>query len=313
MEYKDYYKILGVDRSASEKDIKSAYRKLALKYHPDRNPGDKQSENKFKNINEAHQVLSDPQKRSHYDQLGESYNRWQQRGSAARGFNWNDWYTQSPGGSNIHVEMGNIDDLFGGGMGGFSDFFNRIFGGMGANERAYQQQRTARNKQARPSYQQHITISLREVYSGTARQIDVDGRRLEVKIPPGAKTGTKVRVSNAIKYPNGQTGDLYLVVNVTEDPYFERRGNHLYSKVDVDLYSAVLGGEVQVNTMGGNVTLSIPPGTQAGQTFRLTERGLPSLKESSQHGDQFVRVSVKIPHKLTKAQKDLFLKLSELK
>ncbi len=204
MDYKDYYKILGVDRNSSEEDIKKAYRKLALKYHPDRNPGNQQSEESFKEINEAYQVLSDPEKRSRYNQLGESYNNWQQRGGAPTGFNWEDWFTNTPTGGNVRVEVGNLDDLFGqGGLGDFSEFFRRIFGGMGAasdfNARMRGQGRTP-SRYAPSSFQHEVEISLAEAYNGTSRRIELDGRRLEVKIPAGARTGTKIRVANAISY-----------------------------------------------------------------------------------------------------------------
>ncbi|RPI88327.1 MAG: J domain-containing protein [Chloroflexi bacterium] len=315
MEYKDYYQTLGVDRKANESDIKRAYRKLALQYHPDRNPGDKKAEEKFKEINEAYQVLSDPSKRSRYDQLGDSYTTWQQRG-APGGFNWDDWAT-SPGGrggpGNVRVEYGgDIDDILGG---GFSEFFRRIFGGMPdigqqpgrAGRPGGAQTRTAQP----PSYQQNVTISLTEAFQGATRRIEVDGRRLEVKIPAGAKTGTKVRVPEAVSTPNGLKSDLYLIITVADDPRFERRNNDLYTDVPVDLYTAVLGGELTVPTLSGNVVLTIPPGTQPGQTFRLTGRGMPQLKNQQARGDLFVRAKVRVPKNLDQRQIELFQELSK--
>ncbi len=307
MEYKDYYKILGIERNASEEEIKRAYRKLALKYHPDRNPNNKEAEEKFKEINEAYQVLSDPQKRARYDQLGDSYYRWQQRG-APGSFNWEEWFTY-PGG--VRVEVGNLDDLFGGGLGGFSEFFQRIFGGIGDIGMARGGRgRTA--ERAAPAYQQGVTISLQEAYQGTTRRIEVDGRRLEVKIPRGARTGTKIRVPQAVVSPSGQKSDLYLVVQVAEDPRFERKGDDLYSEVEVDLYKAVLGGEVMVQTLSGNVLLTIPAGTQPGQTFRLAGQGMPKIKSPQERGDLYVRVRVKIPRNLTPEQRQLFQKLAQM-
>jgi curved DNA-binding protein len=308
MEYKDYYKILGVDRKASENEIKRAYRKLALKYHPDRNPGDKQAEEKFKEINEAYQVLSDPEKRARYDQLGESYTRWQQRGSPGS-FNWEEWFTTAPGG--VHVEVGDLGDLFGD-LGGFSEFFRRIFGGMPETGVYTRPGRTAQPQ--RQAYQQEVTISLYEAYQGTTRRIEVNGRVLEVKIPPGARTDTKIRVADAIPAgPHQAKGDLYLIVKVAEDPRFERKGNDLYTNVSIDLYTAVLGGDVTVPTLSGNVLLTIPPGTQPGQTFRLSGRGMPHLKNPNQHGDLYVRVSVTIPRNLTPEQRRLFEQLAKMK
>lgn len=311
MEYKDYYKILGVNRDAKDEEIKRAYRKLALKYHPDRNPNDKQAEEKFKEINEAYQVLSDPERRARYDQLGESYARWQQRG-APGGFNWDEWVTM-PGGGNVRVEVGNIEDLFGGGLGEFSEFFRRIFGGMQGYSSADFRRKAAGGRTAQaPIYESDVRISLLEAFHGTTRRIELDGRRLEVKIPPGARTGTKVRVADAVVTPDGRKGDLYLKIEVEEDPNFERKGNDLYTETEVDLYKAVLGGEVSVRTLTGSVILNIPPGTQPGQTFRLAGQGMPVIKEPHSRGNLFVRVKVRIPRNLTPEQRQLFQKLASL-
>jgi curved DNA-binding protein len=309
MEYKDYYKVLGVDRKASEGEIKRAYRKLALKYHPDRNPNDQKAEEKFKEINEAYQVLSDPEKRSRYDQLGDSYNSWQQRGGTPGGFNWEDWVA-TPGAGNVRVEVGNFDDLFGGGLGDFSEFFRTIFGGtpnVGA-ERG-RRGRAAERFQI-PSVEHEVTISLREAFQGTTRRLEVDGRRLEVKIPRGARTGTKIRVPDAVPASQGQRGDLYLLINVADEPNFERKGNDLYTQVEVDLYPAVLGGEVTVPTLTGNVVLTIPPGTQPGQTFRLAGQGMPQIKNPDSRGNLLVAVRVRIPRNLTDQQRELYQKLA---
>lgn len=316
MEYKDYYKILGVERTASADEIKKAYRQLALKYHPDRNPNDAEAEEKFKEINEAYQVLSDKEKRQHYDQLGASYESFRQRGGSPGGFDWDEWFTHartsSQQGGGVRVEVGDMGDLFGGG--GFSDFFTQIFGGM-ADVRASTStggMPRGRSRRAAPQYQ--TEISLWEAYHGTTRRIDVDGRRLDVKIPPGARTGTKVRVPGAIPAgPDGQKGDLYLVIKVVEDPHYERKGDDLYTDVKVDLYTAVLGGEITVETISGSVVLTIPPGTQPGQVFRLKGRGMPKLKNPKEFGDLYVRVDVQIPKKLTKKQKDLFKQLAEMR
>lgn len=308
MEYKDYYKTLGVERSATEAEIKSAFRKLALKYHPDRNAGKKDAEEKFKEINEAYEVLSDVQKRARYDQLGESYSHWQQRGAPGN-FNWGDW-ASTPGGG-VSFNVGDLNDLFG--RGGFSDFFQQIFGGMGgrAGMRTDTQTQTRRAQQP-ASYQQEVQISFEEAYQGAERTVVVDGRRLQMKIPAGAKTGTKVRMSGAgPARPDGRPTDLFLVIDVMPDPRFERKGDDLHTEITVDLYTAVLGGEARVQTPEGAVMLTIPSGTQQGQSFRLNGRGMPRLRTPGQRGDLIARVKVQIPKSLTQEQRKLFEQLAK--
>lgn len=307
MEYKDYYKILGVERNASEDVIKKAYRKLAKQYHPDRNPGNKQAEEKFKEINEANEVLSDPSKRSRYDQLGESYTRWQQRGAQPGGFNWEDWSTYTPGGS-VSGDYGDLDEILGG---SFSEFFRRIFGGMPEAGRAGGIPRSAYRQAPVPAYEQEVHITLQEAFHGSTRLVEIGGRRLEVKIPAGARNGLKVRVADAIPTSTGQKQDLYLVMQVDPDPSFERKGDDLHSSVQTDLYTAVLGGEVTVPTLSGNVVLTIPAGAQPDQTFRLAGRGMPHLKNPSTHGDLYVKLKVKLPRNLTTDQQELFQKLAK--
>jgi len=292
MDYKDYYQTLGVSRQASADEIKTAYRKLALQYHPDRNPGDKQAEERFKEINEAYQVLSDPQKRSRYDQLGASYAQWQRSGAPGN-FNWSQW-TSQPG-----VQEVDFDDLFGEGM--FSDFFRSIFGGMGV-----QQPGRGRTPRRVTSVQQPVTISLNEAYAGTTRILQNGKRRLEVKIPAGARTGTKIRVPAAGPAgPDGGATDLYLVINVSGDGTFERDGDDLHTQVTIDVFEAILGGEVEVVTLSGKVLLTIPAGTQPDQVFRLAGRGMPLLKNPQTKGDLYVRVKVKIPKGLNARQRSL--------
>lgn len=309
MDYKDYYKILGVDRNASKDEIKRAYRKLALKTHPDRNPGDKKAEEHFKDINEAYQVLSDPEKRTRYDQLGESYAQWQQGGAPAGGFRWEDWFTNAPAGGNVRVDMGGLEDILGG---EFSEFFSRIFGGMpDMDTRSTGRAPARRNGRAQaPSYQQDVTISLTEAFQGTTRQIQIDDHRLEVKIPPGAKTGTRVRVAKSIPTgTSGLKGDLYLVIHVADDPRFDVKGDDLHTEIAIDLYTAVLGGEVTLKTLSGDVVLTIPAGIQPGQSLRLAGKGLPRLNTPGSKGDLFAHIKVKIPQNLSPKQKELFQEL----
>ncbi len=302
MEYKDYYTTLGVSRSASADEIRSAYRKLAMKYHPDRNPGDKQAEEKFKEANEAYQVLSDSQKRARYDQLGSAYSDYQRRGGAPGGFNWGDWTTGSP---YAGAQQVNLEELFGG-AGGFSDFFRSIFGGMGGGMAASDFGRPPRQAAHTPEYP--VSISLSEAYEGTTRQFAIGESRKQGKIPPGAKTGTKVRVADA--NPGG--GDIYLKVTVEPDPNFEREGENLTTNTSIDVFTALLGGEAEVQTMTGRVTLTIPPGTQPEQKFRLAGRGMPKLKDPQSKGDLFVKVKVRLPKQLSEAQKRLIEQARDL-
>jgi curved DNA-binding protein len=319
MEYKDYYKTLGVDKKATKDEIKRTYRQLALKFHPDRNPGDKQAEEKFKEINEAYQVLSDPEKRSRYDQLGASYSQWQRTGQSPGSFNWEDWFTPSQGPGGVRVEVGDLEDILGmSGLGGFSEFFRRIFGDFGPRQATGQTYPNSERvnqgsySRQRPTFEQPVTIGLYEAYKGTTRRIEVNGRKLEIKIPPGSKSNTKIRVAGVISSPNGQKGDLYLIVKVADDPRFERKGNNLYTDKTIDLYTAVLGGETTVQTLSGDILLSIPAGTQSDQTFRLSGRGMPDIKNPDKLGDLFVKISVSIPRELTPRQQELFEELAGL-
>jgi curved DNA-binding protein len=307
MDYKDYYKILGVDRKASEQEIKKSYRKLAMKYHPDRNPGNKQAEETFKDINEAYQVLSDSEKRARYDQLGESYSTWQRSGGAANGFNWQDWINRQPQGQGARVSTQDFSDVFGSGFGGFSDFFNSIFGGSAGRPGASMR---GGRRAAAPNYSQPVSITFNEAFQGTERALQVGDRRFEVKIPAGARTGTKIRVPGAGPADGGgQHGDIYLEIEVAEDSRFERQGDDLYTDVSIDLLTAILGGQVSVSTPAGNVLLTIPPGTQPGQTFRLAGRGMPHLKNPKEFGDLYARSKVQIPRELTPKQRALFEQL----
>ncbi|MBN1656912.1 MAG: J domain-containing protein [Anaerolineae bacterium] len=322
MDYKDYYETLGVSRDASQKEIKSAFRKLARKYHPDVNPGDSQAEERFKEINEAYEVLSDPEKREKYNQLGSDWRRWQQAGQPGD-FDWGRYATGAPGGVNVRYGTPeDFEDLFGGG-GAFSDFFSQIFGGMGGAPGGVGGRpggvggRPGFQYEARPQrgrdYEQPIDISLQEAFSGTTRILQRDGQRLEVQIPPGARTGTRVRMAGegAPGAAGGPSGDLFLRVNVMEDPRFERRDDDLYTTVTTDLYTMVLGGEIRVPTMTGQVALTIPPGTQNGRTFRLGGQGMPELRRSSQRGDLFATVEVRLPTELTPRQQELFEQLRQ--
>jgi len=298
MEYKDYYQVLGVDRGADEQTIKRAYRRLALKHHPDKNPDDAQAEERFKEINEAYEVLGDPDKRAKYDRLGASYKQWERTGGQGD-FDWSRWASGAPGG--VRVEFGDLGDLFGG---GFSDFFDTVFGGAG-------RERPGAPRRARGrDLEQPVGISLEEAYQGTTRQVRLNGRTLEVKIPPGARSGTRVRLAGQGETGVGQSGDLYLSVRVLPNNQFRRQGDDLHTQVEVSLYQAVLGGEVEVPTPAGPVVLTIPAGSQPGQKFRIKGRGMPSLRDPKQHGDLFAELSVRVPQDLTDEERQLFEELA---
>ena len=300
MEYKDYYKVLGVERKANADDIRKAYRKLAMQYHPDKNPGDKKSEEKFKEINEAYQVLSDDQKRARYDQLGSAYSNFRTSGGRPGDFQWDDWFQQQGAGQRSY---GNAEDVFGG-AGGFSDFFRSIFGeavrSSARNQAAQQQQQ---------GYQQDVEISFQEAYEGTTRQLQSSDRKLQVRIPAGVKTGSKVRVAGA--GPEGL--DLYLVVKVTDENRFERDGQDLTTTSALSIFTLILGGETEVETPTGKVKLSIPAGTQTDQVFRLAGRGMPYIKDPKTKGDLFVKLKVQIPKYLSSKQRELIEEASRIK
>jgi curved DNA-binding protein len=303
MDYKDYYKLLGVGRNADEKEIKRAFRKLAVKYHPDKNPGDKQAEERFKEINEAYEVLGDTAKRAKYDQLGSSYQDWQRMGGQSGGFDWTQW-ASTPGGT--RVEVGDLNDLFGG---GFSDFFNTIFGGMGGTGQSFAGRVGGRGR----DLEQAVPISLAEAYSGAKRTVQRGRKRLEVKVPAGAQTGTRVRIAGQGEGSRSQSGDLYLVVEVEPDARFERKGDDLTVDATVDLYTAVLGGETEVPTPVGDVVLTIPPESQPGQVFRLKGRGMPNLRNPSTHGDLFARLKVTLPAHLSEEERELYRRLAGMR
>jgi len=311
MEYKDYYEILGVDRNASEKEIKRAYRRLARELHPDVNPGDEQAEEKFKEINEAHEVLSDTEKRARYDQLGANWQQWQRQGRDPGNFDWSQWTAGGPNGVRVEWD-GNLGDLFGGG--GFSDFFRSIFGSM-----AGRQAGGAGNPFGRTSRGQDmeatVEITLQEALQGATRLLERDGRQIRVKIPPGARSGSKVRVAGkgGASPTGGPPGDLYLAITVKPHPILKREGQNLRCNVDVDVYTAVLGGQVRVPTLNGDVSLTIPAGTSSGKTFRLRGKGMPNPRKPKQLGDLLVTIQITVPKKLGSRERELFQELAQLK
>jgi len=283
MDYPDYYRILGVDR--------------ARQYHPDVNPGDKQAEAKFKQINEAHEVLSDAEKRRKYDELGQSYQQWQRMGGQPGGFDWGNWAGGQPGG--FRVEFTDTDagaaDLF-------SDFFRSIFG------------RASRGAARGQDLEVVAHVSLEDAYRGVERLVQAGRRQLNVKIPRGAREGTRVRLRGQGErgYAGGQPGDLDVIVRVSDHPVFKRDGDDLFVDLKVPLLTAVLGGTVLVPTLDGEVTLKIRPGTQSGQTIRLRGKGMPHLRQSGDYGDLFARVLIQVPAHLSDEERALFERLRAL-
>jgi len=323
---KDYYRILGVDRKATEKEIKQAYRRLARKHHPDLNPGDKSAEAKFKEINAAHEVLSDPEKRRKYDQFGDQWQYADQfaqsggRGKVRRDFD--------KGGATF--EYGNLSD--------FGDIFSDLFSNFDMGSRMRHQPQRGQD------IDYPIEVSLEEAYHGSNHIIQfhteepctacggtgkvgnricticngaggkVSTKRLEVKIPAGVKDGSRIRIAGEGKSnrAGGSKGDLYFVVKVLPHQFFERKGDDLYAEVSVPLVTAVLGGEARLATLNGNLILKIPPETQNGRVFRLAGKGMPQLG-NTKYGDMFARVKVVVPTNLTKEEKQLFEKLRSLR
>ena len=315
MNYKDYYQILGVGKKADEKEIKQAYRRLARQYHPDKNQGNKQAEEKFKEINEAYEVLGDANNRTKYDQLGSNYHRYQKMGGNAADFDFSQWFGQGSRGGSQRVNM-DFGDIFGsqGGFGaqssgGFSDFFNTIFGQQ-MNARQAPRQDFFSQQAATTDMEQVVTISLEEAFHGTTRSFSQNGTTFTAKIPRGAKNGTKIRLKGKGNVTAYGQGDLYLVVQVTPHNQFKRVGNNLEVDVPVDVVTAVLGGKVTVPTLSGDVTLKIPAGTQGGQTFRLSSKGMPHLRQPSEAGDLMAKIAIQIPSNLTSEEKQLYEKLA---
>lgn len=308
MDYKDYYQILGVSKNATEKEIKQAYRKLARKHHPDLNPNNKAAAEKFKEINEANDVLSDPQKRRKYDTLGANWQQYEQyqRAGSQGPFQWG-----GQGGQYRTVTPDEFESIFGD-AGGVSDFFRTFFGGgFGGTTGTRTQVRPRRGQ----DIEQEIDISLEEAYRGAARLVDKDGRRLEIKIPAGVKTGSKIRYAGEGMPGNagGSPGDLYLRVQITPHPTFERQGDDLHCELPVDLYTALLGGEATVSTLKGQLALKIPPETQSGKVFRLAGQGMPRLNEANSFGDLYAKVRIVLPEHLTAEEREMFEKLAKMR
>jgi len=313
MEFKDYYKILGVDKNATQEEIKRAYRKLAMKYHPDRNPGDKSAEEKFKEITEANEVLSDPEKRKKYDMLGANWKNYQHTG---RGFD--DFFSQYGGarrsksnGSSSFEFSTDFSDLFGN-LGGFSDFFESFFGGRSSkSDSGFTSSRT---KSSSIDVEADLNISLEDAFNGTERQINVDGKKIKIKINPGIKDGQKLRLKGLgrSRVSGGIKGDLYLNIHILKHPFYEIKDDDLYFNLDIDLFTAVLGGKETIKTLDGKkINITIPEGAESGKILRLKNLGM--MNENGSRGDLFIKIHVTIPKYLSDEEKQLFRKLQSLR
>ncbi|WP_315056496.1 J domain-containing protein [Chryseobacterium indoltheticum] len=301
MAYIDYYKILGVDKSATQDAIKKAYRKQARKLHPDLNPNDKEAEKQFKELNEANEVLSNPENRAKYDKYGENWKHGeeyekaqQQQRQQYQGGNY--------GGGFSGADFGEGED--------FSDFFQSMFGGAGAGF-GRSSRGSASGKFKGQDVQAELNLNLKEAATTHQQTFDINGKKVRITIPAGVYDGQQIKLKGHGNpgVNGGPSGDLYITFNINTDPTFERVGDDLKTKVTIDLYTAVLGGEVNVNTLEGSVNLKVKPGTQNGTTVRLKGKGFPIYKKDGHFGDLFATYDVKLPTDLTDKQKELFEQL----
>ncbi len=315
MAYIDYYKILGVDKTATQDDIKKAFRKLARQYHPDLNPNDPNAKERFQAINEANEVLSDPEKRKKYDEYGENWKhadefeaqrKAYQNQQGGGGGDGEYWY--STDGTHFSGFGGEGMHGFGGNGSGFSDFFEELFGHRGAGAG-----RGAHGAFKGQDIQGELQLTLREAATTHKQTFSVNGENLRITVPAGIANGQiiKLKGHGGKGVNGGPDGDLYITFNIADDPVFRRKDNDLYTDVNIDLYTAVLGGEVTVNTLDGQVKLKVRPGTQNDAKVRLKGKGFPVYKQDGTYGDLIVTYHVTIPTTLTDKQKDLFRQLQQ--
>lgn len=301
MDYKDYYKALGIEKNATTDQIKKAYRKLARQYHPDVNPNNPEAERKFKEINEANEVLSDEEKRRKYDELGADWQRYQHAGTGRNqgsgGFDWSQYAQQGGGPGGFGEETD------------FSDFFGSIFGNMGGGRSG------STRASAGQDYQAELELPLEEAYRGGPRTLNVNGKSLRITIQPGAEDGQTIRLRDqgAPGRNGGPNGSLYITLRVLPDARFARLGNDLTQEVQVPLYRALLGGEQVVETLSGPVKINIKPETQNGTRLRLRGKGFPVYKKEGEFGDLYLRLTVQLPQRLTNQEKELIQQLATLR
>ena len=292
----DYYKILGVDRKATPGEIKSAYRKLARKLHPDLNPNDRDAKRKFQEINEANEVLGDPEKRKKYDQYGENWKH------ADEFKNTQQYHEQDSDSASRGQRYQGVHD-----EGEFSDFFESLFGGLGGSGR------TRQVKFRGEDYNAELHLELADAFETHQRTLNVNNKKIRITIPAGIENGQTIKISGhgGEGVNGGPNGDLYITFQIANNPNFRRLGNDLYTIADLDLYTAVLGGEITIDTLDGKVKLKVKPETQNGTKIKLKGKGFPVYKSKGQSGDLFVTYNIKIPTELTDRQKELFYELSK--
>jgi len=301
MAYIDYYKILGVDKNATQDDIKKAYRKLARKLHPDLNPSDKGAEKKFKELNEANEVLGNPENRAKYDKYGENWKHGEQY-EKARQQHRQQYQGGNFGGGFPGADFGEGED--------FSDFFQSMFGGE-QGEFGRSSRGSASGKFKGHDIHAELDLNLKDAAKTHQQTFDINGKKVRITIPAGVYDGQQIKLKGHGNpgFNGGPNGDLYLTFNILVDPDFERVGDDLKTKVNIDLYTAVLGGDVKVETLDGSVNLKVKPETQNGTTVRLKGKGFPVYKKEGEFGDLFVTYEVKLPTNLTEKQKELFKQL----
>ncbi len=333
MEFKDYYKILGVTKSSTQDEIKKSYRKLAQKYHPDKNQGNKAAEEKFKDISEANEVLSDVDKRKKYDNLGSSWNNFSKQGGENSDFDWNEWFAnkQNNQGNNPNNYQNNyqngkqkqtVNDYFSSG-GGVSDFFEKIFGntykqqsGYGANQNTKPEYSDTRQSIKGEDFKTEIEISWKEAYEGCSRRLKVNGQTIEIKLKPGINDNFEMKVSGKGYQSKlgGNPGDLLIKVFYKKDELLERKNDDLYQKTTLDLYTSILGGEFKLQTLSGTIKLNIPPETNLGKILKLNKLGFTNYQNSEIKGNLFVVIdNITLPNNLTPREKELFIELKKIR
>jgi len=292
MEFIDYYKILGVDKNASQDDIKSAYRKLARKHHPDLNPNDKEAHKRFQQINEANEVLSDPEKRKKYDKYGKDWQHSEQFEKARQ--------QRRPFQGQAEYSYAGDEET-----GDFSDFFSSLFGGTG---------RSSQTKFRGQDYNAELHLNLTDAYKTHQQTITVNRKNIRITIPAGIENGQVIKLKGhgAPGVNGGPHGDLYITFVITNNTMFKRDKNDLYTTVKLDLYTAILGGEITLDTLGGKIKLKVPPESQNGSKIRLKGKGFPVYKNEEKYGDLFITYEVVLPTNLTEKQKELFTQLSKI-